>query len=163
VINDSGPIFEDLQAFSPCLQIGFAAIYGIQPPQGFINAQTLSDGILSHIYRYSSDRYPDVNFGFISALEDRTMRYFLSFGYDDCAGAPNNQLPADIFKSSLLRLRDDFLIPDTRWSTYYINNDSHTQLSEESVFYEDEVDGVKMYEWVGRLINGEEKIHVSNE
>jgi hypothetical protein len=163
VIDDSGPIFEDLQAFSPCLQIGFAAIYGLQPPQGFFDANTLNDGILSHIYRYSSDRFPDVNFGFISSLEDRTMRYFLSFGYDNCNGAPNNQLPAEVFRTSLLRLRDTYLIPETRWSTYFIDDDSHTQLSDNEPFYEHEADGMKMYEWLARLLNGEESIHVSSE
>jgi hypothetical protein len=163
VINDSGPVFEDLQAFSPCLQIAFAAHFGIQSPPGFINLEMINDGILSHIYRYTSDRYPDVNFGFLSSLEDNTSRYFLSFGYDNCQGAPDNQLPADVFRNSLLRLRDDFLIPETRWSTFYIDDQSHAKLSDDEYFYELEADGVSMNEWFARLMSGEEKIHVSNE
>lgn len=161
VINDSGPVFEDLQAFSPCLQIGFAAIYGIRPPQGFISATMFQDGLLSHIYRYSSDRYPDVNFGFVTSLEDEVSRFFLSFGYDNCTGAPDNQLPADIFRNSLIRLRDNFLIPDTRWSTYFVDNSTHVQMVETDPFYIDETEGTKLYEWVGRLLDGEEGIHIA--
>ena len=87
------------------------------------------NGLISHIYAYSSDRHPDVNFGLISALEDQTIRFFLSFGYDDCAGAPNNSIPASEFRQSVLSLRDNYLIPDTRWSTYYVDNSTHVQLS----------------------------------
>lgn len=163
VVNDSGPVFEDLQAFSPCLQIAFALHYGIQAPQGFIGPNLFADGILSHIYRYSSDRFPGVNFGLLSSLEDRTMRFFLSFGYNDCTGAPDNLLPADVYRTALMRLRDSYLIPETRWSTYYMDNDSHAELSKDEFFYEYEADGVKMYEWFARLLSGEERIHVSDE
>ncbi len=91
------------------------------------------------------------------------MRYFLSFGYDNCNGAPNNQLPAEVFRTSILRLRDNYLIPETRWSTYFIDDNTHTQLSVDEQFYNHEADGMKMYEWVARLLNGEESIHVSSE
>lgn len=163
VINDSGPVFEDLQVFSPCLQVAFALLYNIEAPPGFLNLNLFRDGILSHIYRYASDRFPDVSFGLVSSLADRTIRFFLSFGYDNCAGAPDNMIPADEFSSAIKRLRDNYLIPETRWSTFYFDNDSHVQMVDDEPFYETEADGMYLYEWVARLLDGEDGIHVSNE
>ena len=162
VINDSGPLFDDPQAFSPCLQLGFIVAFGVQVPPNFLNFTTLQDG-LSHVYAYSSANYPNDNFGFISSLEDETSRFFLSFGYNNCTGAPNNSIPADEFRSSLISLRDDVIIPDSDWSTYYIDNSSHTQLNDNGPFYEHEVEGMKLYEWLARLILGERRVHVTAE
>ena len=35
VINDSGPLFTDAQAFPSCLQLGFTLIYGLPLPSDF--------------------------------------------------------------------------------------------------------------------------------
>lgn len=154
VINDSGPLFNDDQAFAPCLQLGFLAIFGVQIPQGIISVDVFSDW-LTLIYEYSSNRYPDTNFGFISSLEDNVSRYFLSFGYNNCSGAPDNQIPADKFSDALLHLRDSYLIPRTRWSTFYINGTSHGMFDKDELTYELEVDGKYLYEWVEQVLAGD--------
>ena len=84
----------------------------------------------------------------------------MSFGYDNCSGAPGNQLPANVFKNALINLREDILKPKTTWSTFYINGDSHTMFISDDIVYEREVGGMYLYEWVDKLMKGQ-RMHVS--
>lgn len=162
VINDSGPLFSDPQAFPPCLQAGFTLIFGLPLPEDLLNCCGTRSLGLANVYEYSSKNYPDVNFGFMSSYEDATSRYFLSFGYNNCTGAPDNQLPSDVFKSAIKSLRDDIIVPKSTWSTYYISGDSHTMLADNYLFYEKKVEGMYLYEWVSKIINGE-RLQISEE
>ncbi|HYC29051.1 MAG TPA: pectin acetylesterase-family hydrolase, partial [Chitinophagaceae bacterium] len=155
VINDSGPLFSDDQAFPICLQLGFTAVFGLPVPDDLFDCCGSPQLGLTNVYQYSSEKYPNANFGFISSYEDATSRFFLSFGYNDCSGAPGNQLPADVFRNAITNLRDEVLEPRTDWSTFFINGDSHTLLATNEIFYNREVEGMYLYEWVARLMNGE--------
>ena len=159
VINDSGPLFSDPQAFPPCLQLGFTLIFGLPIPPDMLECCEPNIG-LANVYQYSSERYPDANFGFLSSLEDQTSRFFLSFGMNDCSGIESNQIPADIFSQALIDLRDDVLIPRSDWSSWYINGGSHTLLASDDKYYEQQVGGMFLYEFVNRLLNGD-VMHIS--
>lgn len=160
VINDSGPLFSDAQAFPSCLQIGFQFIFGLPVPVDMVNCCGTPDLGLANVYQYSSNKYPNANFGFISSYEDNVSRFFLSFGYNNCTGAPGNQLPADVFKNALINLREDVLKPKSTWSTYYINGTSHTLLADNDIFYNRNISGMYLYEWVDKLLKGQ-RIHVT--
>ena len=82
------------------------------------------------------------------------------FGYNNCQGAPGNQLPADVFRSGLVSLRENILKPKSTWSTFYINGESHTMLASNQLFYERRVQGMYLYEWVDKLIKGQH-MHVT--
>ena len=118
VINDSGPLFNDDQAFPICLQFGFSVIFGLPLPTDLVECCGTPDIGLSNVYEYSSKNFPKANYGFMSSYNDATSRFFLSFGYNNCSGAPGNQLPADVFKNALINLREDILkyIPPTSLS-----------------------------------------------
>lgn len=160
VINDSGPLFSDAQAFPGCLQLGFSLVFGLPLPDDLTDCCGTPALGLTNVYEYSSKRFPKANFGFISSYEDATSRFFLSFGYNNCSGAPGNQLPADVFKSALIDLREDILKPKSTWSTYYINGDTHTLLASNDLFYERDTAGMYLYEWVDKLIKGQ-RMHVT--
>jgi hypothetical protein len=160
VINDSGPLFSDEQAFPQCLQAAFTLVYGIPLPNDLLDCCNQPALGLANVYQYSSKKYPKANFGFITSYEDATSRFFLSFGFDDCTGAPNNQLPADVFREGIINLREDVLKPKSDWSTYYINGDSHTLLADNDIFYNRNAAGMYLYEWVDRLLKGE-NMHVT--
>ena len=160
VINDSGPLFSDAQAFSPCLQAGFTLVFGLPLPKDLLGCCGNPALGLANVYEYSGTKYPDANFGFISSYEDATSRFFLSFGYDNCQGAPGNQLPADVFRNALINLTNDVIKPKSTWSTFFINGTSHTMLADDELFYNKEVNGMYLYEWVDKLMKGE-RLHVS--
>lgn len=160
VINDSGPLFSDADAFSSCLQVGFKVIFGLPLPNDLFGCCGNPGLGLANVYEYSSKKYPNANFGFMSAYEDATSRFFLSFGFNNCQGAPGNQLPADVFRRGLVNLRDDILKPKSTWSSFMIDGTSHTMLADDFLFYEKEVEGMYLYEWIQKLMDGE-IMHVS--
>ncbi len=160
VINDSGPLFSDPQAFPQCLQLAFTLVYGLPLPQDLLNCCNQPGLGLANVYQYSGKKFPKTNYGFISSYEDATSRFFLSFGYDNCAGAPGNQLPADVFRQGIVNLREDVLKPKSTWSTYYIEGQTHTLLADNDIFYNRNASGMYLYEWVDRLMKGE-RMHVT--
>lgn len=160
VINDSGPLFSDAQAFPSCLQLGFQFVFGIPTPEDLTTCCGTPELGLANVYQYSGNKYPNANFGFISSYEDNVSRFFLSFGYNNCSGAPGNQLPADLFKNALIDLREDILKPKSTWSTYFINGTTHTLLADNDIFYNRNTSGMYLYEWVDKLIKGE-RMHVT--
>ena len=155
VINDSGPLFSDAEAFPLCLQLGFSYIFGLPVPGDLLRCCGKPEIVLANVYEYASQKFPNSNFGFISSYEDATIRFFLSFGYNNCAGAPGNQIPVDVFKNGIIHLRDNILKPKTTWSTYFINGESHTMLADNELFYNRNLSGMYLYEWVGKLMKGE--------
>ena len=155
VINDSGPLFSDAQAFPICLQLGFTFIFGLPLPSDLLGCCGNPELGLANVYEYSSKKFPNANFGFVSSYEDATSRFFLSFGYNNCTGAPGNQLPANVFRAGIKNLRDDILKPKSTWSTYYINGDTHTMLADNELFYNRHLSGMYLYEWVDKLMKGE--------
>jgi hypothetical protein len=160
VINDSGPLFSDAQAFPICLQAGFSVVFGLPIPEDMVECCGYPALGLANVFEYSSNRFPNANFGFISSKRDNVSRFFLSFGYNNCSGAPGNQLPADVFENAIINLREDVLKPRTTWSTYYIDGNSHTMLADNDIFYERNTSGMYLYEWVADLMNGE-RMHVT--
>ncbi len=160
VINDSGPLFSDAQAFPICLQLGFTFVFGLPIPKDLLFCCGTPNIGLSNVYPYSSRKYPNANFGFMSSYEDEISRFFLSFGYNNCTGAPGNQLPANVFRNGLINLREQVLKPKSTWSTYYINGTTHTLLGSNELFYNKKAGGIYLYEWVDKVMKGE-KLHIS--
>jgi hypothetical protein len=160
VINDSGPLFSDPEAFPLCLQLGFTFIFGLPIPNDLFSCCGTPSQMLTNVYPYSSKKFPNANFGFISSYEDEVSRFFLSFGYNNCSGAPNNQLPVDVFKNGLIHLRENVLKPKSSWSTFYINGNSHTMLGDNEICYNRNINGTYLYDWIAKLMKGE-VMHVS--
>ncbi len=159
VINDSGPIFNNDEAFPLCLQLGFNFIFDLPIPADFLYC-CLPDFGLGNVYQYAAIKFPNINYGFVSSLEDRTIRFFLGFGQNTCTST--EAMPAPLFRDALISLRDDNLINGNKWSTYYIEGNSHTLLASDDLYYDKEVEGLYLYEWVEEVINGNVN-HVSEE
>ena len=151
IINDSGPLFKDEDAFSVCLQLGFNFIFNLPIPADFLYCcDNLS---LGNVYEYAATKYPNYNYGFTSSLEDEVIRFFLGFGQNTCSS--DEILPAPVFRSAIQSLRDDHLIPGGKWSTFLIDSDSHTLLASDNKYYDRPIDGIYLYDWVQAVINGE--------
>lgn len=161
LINDSGPLINDLKVFSPIFQLGAVGIYGIIPPPEFFSPDFFDKGFTPSMHSYLSKRFPNDNFALITSLEDKTIRYFLGFTYPN---AVDGRVPPEDYKQSLINLRDNYLIPDTRWSTFYTKGDTHGQVQENDRFYENSTpDGTTLNEFVARVLSGEQKLHLTVE
>jgi hypothetical protein len=84
----------------------------------------------------------------------------LSFGYNNCSGAPGNQLPADVFKNEVNKPSGRYSQTQNNLVYFYINGDSHTMFISDDIVYEREVGGMYLYEWVDKLMKGQ-RMHVS--
>jgi hypothetical protein len=160
VINDSGALLTDDQVFSPCLQLGFSTIYNLPIPEDLVDCCGSPEQGLANVYEYSK-RYSNANFGFISSYQDRTQRYFLSFGYNNCTGAPGNSIPGNEFEDALVDLREDVLKPKSEWSTFFVDGTTHCLLNDNDLYYNRTAGGEHLYEWVDSLINGARSYHLS--
>lgn len=162
VINDSGLVTTDDNVFSSCLQLGFAVQYNLPIPTDMTDCCGTPELGLANVYEYTKKYYPQHNFGFISSYEDITQRFFLSFGYNNCAGgAPGGRIPGDEFKQALIDLRENILKPKSEWSTFFVNGQTHCLFNSNELYYERTAGGKHLYEWVDALLKGQKSYHLS--
>lgn len=145
LLDDSGPMFEDNAAFSPLLQLVVRNLWGIVLPENCPEATQLFGDGLENLQLCMAEHYPDANFGFFSFMEDDTMRDFLGI---------LEPVPADTYRQALLALRDDFLVPTGRWSTFYMEGTSHGSLETDGTYFTYQAGGVNLTDWVEGLLMG---------
>ena len=150
VINDSGPLMSDPELFPVCLQLGFQFIYDLPVPSGFLFCCQPAYG-LADIYTLSSRYWPTDNFALVSYTEDNTIRYFFGPGQNTCTGG---NVSGEMFHDGLKHLRENVMKPTGKWSTFYISGNEHTTFQSDAKFYTLDVQGVKLYEFVGDVMNG---------
>jgi len=150
LINDSGPLIGDPEVFPPCLLLGFQLIYDLPIPPGYLVCCRPTYG-LADIYPFLAMQFPTDNFGLMSHLEDETIRYFFYAGQNTCQGG---DISGALFEQGLNHLRDVVLKPTGKWSTYYKPGDDHTFIYGNSRFYDSEVDGKLLYDWIAETMNG---------
>ena len=156
LVDDSGPIFRD-EYLAPCLQQQWRDVWGIDGalPQDCAGCFNEDGGGLSNFLSFVQDKYPNATAGLISSHADGTISQFFGFGADNCTALfpsfPN-------FQDALYDLRDNVLTGDN-FGTYYLEGNSHTYLSGND-YYELEVSGVILSDWVADIIAGDAQ-HVS--
>lgn len=129
VLDDSGPVLVDQKAQPDCLDNQWATIFQPHIPSDFAayTPQPQSTNMKS-IYDYLANKYPNVQFGLISALEDIVIREFYGYGTNECPAttvvpAP---VPAADYRDALIHLRDVVMAPHSNWKTFYVSDASHT-------------------------------------
>lgn len=151
LINDSGPLISDTELMPFCLNFGLVLLYNLAVPEGYLLCCSPSYG-LADIYTLAARKYPDDNFGLMSYTEDNTIRYFFSAGQNTCTGG---DISGELFKQGLNHLSENVLQPTGKWSTFYKTGTSHTFIQSNSRFYDTEIDGIQLYDWVNKVMNGE--------
>ncbi len=151
LIDDSGPIMSDEEAFDPCMQGGLTLLYNIPLPQGFLGCCRPSYG-LADIHTYLAERYPNGQFGLSSYYEDQTIRYFLGFGQNCFSGAED--LSAEVYRNALVNLRENVLKPTGKWSTFFVDGSSHVLMISDDRYFNTTVNGVKYTDWIGQVLEG---------
>ncbi|MBL8942021.1 MAG: hypothetical protein JNK45_02685 [Myxococcales bacterium] len=159
MIDDSGPPMSD-DYLPPCLQAHWREIWGISDTflascGDACSGQRDGGGII-HVVEHLSTALPNTTMGFISHLEDETMRLFYGYGLDECSSlyslAPL-AYPAEQYAEGLFDLRD-FYATSPQWGTYYLDGSSHTTLLGDG-FYTADVGGVSPREWFVAMLDGE--------
>ncbi len=159
LIDDSGPGLRD-EYLAPCLQQMWRDAWGLTEtmPVGCRNCRPADGGSISELVRYIGEHHPRQRMGFISSERDRTISTFFGFGLNECEGL-GAIYTSSHFRDGVYDFRDQVLEPTGNWGSYLIPGNDHTWIAHWE-FYETEVDGVRLVDWVADLLDGEVS-HVS--
>lgn len=161
LLNDSGTLLEDDEAMTLCLQLTVRVFFNIDstlPPDCAECFSADGDG-LAALPVFLAEKYPQASFGFFSTMRDKSMRTTLGYGLNNCEGG--GMIPEDVYRQALLAMRDDFLLPTERWSTFYYESDKHGAVPYQSSsnttglnFYDVAVGEQTLAGWTQQLLNG---------
>lgn len=155
-IIDAGQIFRDESLLTPCLVEQWESLWNISASLpadlNTIVQQTYSYDI-QKVYEYSSLKYPEDNFGFLSYYEDGTNTVFYSFGQQNCNYPPQTLVSGAAFKSGLLDLKSEVLDNLDNWKVFYKTGTSHTFLGDANL--SQSINGTSLNQWLLQLRQGE--------
>lgn len=155
-IIDAGQIFRDESLLTPCLVEQWESLWDISASLpadlNTIVQQTYSYDI-QKVYEYSSLKYPEDNFGFLSYYEDGTNTVFYSFGQQNCNYPPQTLVSGAAFKSGLLDLKSEVLDNLDNWKVFYKTGTSHTFLGDANL--SQSINGTSLNQWLLQLRQGE--------
>ncbi|MCB9566092.1 MAG: hypothetical protein H6710_02555 [Myxococcales bacterium] len=152
-IDDSAPILAD-EYTAPCLQQTWRDTWGLTEnlPPGCDACTGPDGGGLTNLAAHIAAAVPRANLGLISSTRDATISIFYAFGVDDCSGV--GTMPGSVFQEGLFRYRDEELAP-SGWGSYFIASNEHVWTQLNSDFFETDVAGVLLTDWVQDLLDGQ--------
>ena len=161
LLDDSGPPMSD-DFLAPCLQQQWRDAWNLDDtiPAECTDCFPDNGGGIVNLGTYLGEKHSDQHLVLLSSLADETIRLFFGFGANDCQVLFPMNLPPEEFEAGLYDLRDNHLTePAGVWGSYFIDSSQHTWIGSNSYFTQ-EVDGVKIVDWVADLVNGQTS-HVS--
>lgn len=154
VVSDSGPPMPNA-VVAPCLEQlwtdewGFAD--GVLADCG-VDCPSSSDYMFDQVFHFGR-RFPSYRGGLISSTQDDVIRFFLSYGTNDCAGG--GTIDPGTFQSGLLAFRDQVHARHSAFGTYFIGgNAGHIWLMSDDQ-YGTTVGGVSVKNWLADLLAGQ--------
>jgi hypothetical protein len=159
LLDDSGPVMRDTY-LAPCLQAQWRAVWALDEtlPDSCADCFAADGGGIHRALEFLGARHPDQRMGFISSERDATISIFYGFGLKECEGF-GAIYPGGQFLDGLHDFRDHVLKPAGNAGSYFVPGTDHTWISGYR-FYDTEVDGVRLVDWVADLLAGEVS-HVS--
>ena len=154
-IVDAGQLFLDENLLTPCLVNQWESLWNLTaslPADLNTVVQNDYDYNIQKVYEYSSIKYPEDNFGFLSYYEDGTNTFFYGFGQDDCAYPPAGPISGIEFKNGLIDLQDNLLSQLNNWKVFYKNGTSHVFLSDSE--FDQTINGTTLNQWIQDLRQG---------
>lgn len=154
LVDDSGPPMPS-DVLRPCLQQQWREVWGLEETilaDCGADCPDENDYVLDmavHLMHTLPDNYG----GLFSNTRDATIRTFYGYGEDDCDPGAVPMTPGDAFEAGLMDFRDAALAEGPNFGTYYLTGIGHTCLRG-PCFYLTEVDGTRLTEWVGDLLEG---------
>lgn len=154
-IVDAGQVFLDNSLLTTCLVNQWESLWNISDSfPSDINTIVQNDYHydIQKVYEYSSLKYPEDNFGFLSYYEDGTNTFFYGFGQNECAYPPAGPVSGASFKNGLLDLQNDLLGNLSNWKVFYKNGTSHVFLSDSE--FDQTINGTTLNQWLEDLRQG---------
>ena len=151
LLDDSGPMHPNNEAFRPCLQRILRDMWGLDAvlPAACPSCFSDSGDGLSNLFAYLGTTYPDARFGLLSTTGDLIGRTFYGYGRDNCALSSMIPMTVEDYRAGLFQLRAG--LPGN-WATYYANGPLHAILAFFSAL---SVNDVTLSSWVSDLVAGE--------
>jgi hypothetical protein len=151
LLDDSGPIFSD-EYFSVCLQRHMRELWGLDGslPPDCPECFPADGGSLGAAASFLEKKYPNATAGVVSSLEDSVMRFFFSWGENDCHVATYAK---GRYTRALVDMRDHHGFDPAHFGTFFFAGKRHTHVFRER-FYTETVGGTTMAQWTSDLIAG---------
>jgi len=151
LLDDSGPIFSD-EFLSVCLQKRMRDLWGLNGslPPDCADCFPASGGNLGAAAPFLEKKYPDAVAGFVSSLEDSVMRFFFSWGENECRVATYSR---EKYTRGVVDMRDHHGFDPAHFGTFFMPGKRHTHIFRER-FYTETVGGMTLAQWTGELLAG---------
>jgi hypothetical protein len=152
LVMDSAVPFSDAY-MAPCLQQTWRDLWNFEallPPECTDCRNPDGGGLLNLVF-FSAQKYPNARLGIISANEDDVMRFFYSFGLDDCHGG--GSYPDGLYTEAVTDLRAQAVPYSAQFASYYVNG-IHHMYEQFDDFYAPLSGGLSIAQWLGALLEG---------
>jgi hypothetical protein len=147
LLDDSGPPLSPTY-LTPCFEEMVRSTWNLDDTLP-ADCEACDDG-LGALVEFYSEKYPDNRQGYISSLEDITIRQFIGFGYPDCE---DYEIPmdAEVFAAGVAELRDEIVAPLDNATMFTPEGDVHVW-TVGHVLSEVTADDVDLATWLGALV-----------
>jgi len=142
LMDDSGPVLDD-EATPACLQEMWRQAWNLNKNLPTECACNNDQGNLAAAWSYLPKKYPKDSFSLISSENDATISTFFAFSNDNCHA---------ILPIGYNKLHDGLVRLAKTTPVYIIPGSTHTHTSSDE-FFSRAVNGVKLNEWIGHLID----------
>lgn len=160
LIGDSGPPMSG-EYLDPCLMQGWREVWGFDNTLLAECGSACPDpnDYMVDLSLFLTDKFPDAVAGIVSGTSDSVIRMFYGFANNNCnpeEGIPS--MPAETFQAGLLDFREK-LKEFPNFNTYYVPGENHGWIRG-PIFYETEVDGVRLVDWFRDIVEGNPPGHI---
>lgn len=153
LLDDSGPPM-GADYIPPCLQQHFRDTWGYEHTLPEECEGCSGDEFAEGLLDYLTSTYADQRLALISSLEDETIRTFLGFGNDDCAGidefAPG-PYPGELYTAGLEELRATY--EGDNFRVFYPEGDRHVWIDGQEGLDTTIGASPALVDWIEQLIN----------
>lgn len=162
VLDDSGPGMSPTY-IARCLQRRWRTLFGYERTiladcgADCPDPDAFAQDIARHVMRN-----PRLSGGLLSSIDDALNPIIYGYGVDECAADPTRiaaPLPPGQYRQGLLEFRELARANSETFGTYYVPGEVHT-FTQDAAFYTVEVGGVRLVDWVARLIDAAPAQHV---
>jgi len=162
MLDDSGPGMSSTY-IAKCLQRRWRTVFGYDRtvladcgadcPDPDAYAQDIARHVMKN---------PRLGGGLLSSIDDALNPIIYGYGVDDCSADPTKiaaPLPVGQYRQGLIEFRELARANSATFGTYYVPGTIHT-FTQDAAFYTLEVSGVRLVDWVSRLIDSAPAEHV---
>jgi hypothetical protein len=148
LLDDSGPPLSSTY-LTPCFEAKVTEAWNLDTIRP-ADCAACEDGGIGQIVRYYGETYTEGHQGYVSSVEDLTIRQFIGFGYPDCEDYVF-PMAADVYQAAIAELRDDVVAALPNASVFSLAGDEHVWTLGQALSGI-ESGGTNLAAWIGALV-----------